>query len=281
MKPTNAIVTGAASGIGRALTGRLLADGHNVAALDLNQTAVEAAASADRWPESRCSWRRFDVRDPDQWRQAVADAVERWGGLDLLCNVAGVIQPGLGQAATAELIDRHLDINAKGTMLGTIAAAQVMVAQGSGHIVNMGSMAALAPVPGLSLYTASKFAVRGFSLAIAQELRPLGVYVTVVCPDAVRTPMLDLQVDFPEAALTFSGSRYLGVDEVVALICGKVLKQRPLEVMLPWKRGILAKLTSFFPSLAGPVLPRLMARGRARQVQANQSLGKPRNGTRS
>jgi NAD(P)-dependent dehydrogenase (short-subunit alcohol dehydrogenase family) len=79
------------------------------------------------------------------------------------------------------------------------------------------SPAAFAPVPGLSLYAASKFAVRGFSLAAAQELRRHGVFVTVVCPDAVRTPMLALQRDYPEAALTFSGPRTLGVEAQITL----------------------------------------------------------------
>jgi 3-oxoacyl-[acyl-carrier protein] reductase len=248
-----------------------LADGSRVLALDLNAEALQQAAMTDGWAAAVCRHQSFDVREEADWQRVVLETVECWGSLDLLCNVAGIIQPGLGQAAGAECVDRHLDINAKGTILGTIAAAQRMVSQGHGQIVNLASMAALAPVPGLSLYTASKFAVRGFSLAIAQELRPLGVYVTVVCPDAVQTPMLDLQRDYPEAALTFSGPRYLAVDEVVDLICGRVLRQKPLEVTLPWSRGILAKLTSFAPRLAGPVLPRLMARGRARQAQGTTS----------
>src|SRR5205823_4569252 len=110
-----------------------------------------------------------------------------------------------------------------------------------GHIINIASMAALAPIPGISLYSASKYAVRGFSLAAAQELRAHGVYVTVVCPDAVQTPMLDAQLAHDEAAATFSGPRLLTVEEVGRAIIGQGLARRPLEIYLPPSRGWLAR----------------------------------------
>jgi 3-oxoacyl-[acyl-carrier protein] reductase len=148
---------------------------------------------------------------------------------------------------------------------GTRAAAAVMVAQRAGHIVNMGSLAALAPVPGISLYSASKFAVRGFSLAAAEELRPHGVFVTVVCPDAVRTPMLDLQVGYKEAALTFSGPRALTVEEIGDVILRDVLVRRPREAIVPRTRGWLAKLASLAPDLAAVLRPGLEKKGLAAQ----------------
>ena len=83
-----------------------------------------------------------------------------------------------------------------------------MIPLGSGHIVNIASLASLVPSPGLALYSASKYAVRAFSLAAAEELREHGVAVTTVCPDAVRTAMLDKQLDYPEAALTFTAPRF-------------------------------------------------------------------------
>ncbi|MFP4601078.1 MAG: SDR family NAD(P)-dependent oxidoreductase, partial [Persicimonas sp.] len=141
----------------------------------------------------------------------------------------------------------------------------VMVEQGEGHIINVGSLASLAPVPGLSLYTASKFAVRGFSLAAAQELRPLGVFVSAVLPDAVATPMLDLQVDYEEAAMTFSGTRPLSLAEVEAVILEKVLTQRPLEVALPAHRGGLARLANLIPQVSMVIAPLLRKIGLRKQ----------------
>jgi 3-oxoacyl-[acyl-carrier protein] reductase len=129
----------------------------------------------------------------------------------------------------------------------------------------MASLAAHCPVPGLALYAASKFAVRGFSLAAALELRPRGVFVSIVCPDAVQTPMLDLQLEYPEAALSFSGPRPLTVQEVTRVIVEKVLPNRPLEVLIPRSRGALARAVSVWPGLALRLAPSMLRRGAARQ----------------
>jgi 3-oxoacyl-[acyl-carrier protein] reductase len=112
---------------------------------------------------------------------------------------------------------------------------------------------------------ASRFAVRGFSLAAGLELRPHGVYVSVVCPDAVQTPMLDRQVAFPEAALSVSGSRPLTVEQVVRVIVEGVLVKRPLEVLIPGSRGVLVRATSVWPGLALRLAPVMTRRGALRQ----------------
>lgn len=262
------LVTGAASGIGRRLAESLAAAGHRLLVTDINADALEALTAHHGWESSQVAARSLDVRDAEAWQIAVAEAVDRFGRLDVLLNVAGLVQPGFIYEVGPEEIAQHLDVNARGVMLGTRAAALVMIGQGDGHIVNIASMAALAAVPGIGLYTASKFAVRGFSLAVAQELRPHGVAVSVVCPDAVQTPMLDLQIDYPQAALTFSGPRPLTVDEVVQAIIDRVLPRRPLELTIPRSRGWLAKLTSLAPELGQWVAPRLHKVGLRRQAEA-------------
>src|SRR6185295_6401487 len=111
--------------------------------------------------------------------------------------------------------------------------ARRMIPAHRGHIVNIGSLASLSPVPGLSLYVASKFAVRGFTLSAAMELREHGVSVTLIMPDAVETPMLDKQVAYKEAAMTFSGQRPLTVHDIERLIVDTVLPYKPLEAAIP------------------------------------------------
>ncbi len=138
----------------------------------------------------------------------------------------------------------------KGTVLGTRAAARRMVPAGKGHIVNFGSLASLAPVPGLCLYTASKFAVRGFSLAAATELARHGVAVTLVMPDAVQTPMLDLQLEYEEAAMTFSGDRPLTVEDIERVLVERVLPKRPMELTIPLSRGSLARFANAAPEMS-------------------------------
>ncbi len=272
--PGVAFVTGAASGIGRSLADALIARGDRVIAADLAADAIAAHAGAAGWPDGAWEAISLDVRDAAAWDEAIPRAAERWGGLDLVMNIAGVLRPGWVHECEAAHVDLQIDVNLKGVIHGTRAASRVMIAQGRGHIVNMGSMAAIAPVPGLALYAASKFAVRGWSLAVAQELRPRGIYVTCVCPDAVATPMLTLQEDYEEAAMTFSGSaRPLAPEDVVHAIMTRGLRKRPLELLIPPSRGWLAKLANTFPDLAFKIGPGLIKKGRAAQRKARAARG--------
>jgi 3-oxoacyl-[acyl-carrier protein] reductase len=262
---TVVLVTGAASGIGRHLVGIFAKKGARVLATDLDETALFAAAERDRWSPTAVLRRRLDVTRSDEWDEAIEAVRARWGRLDVAVLSAGYLKPGRAIELSAEDIDRHIDINTKGVLLGASKLAAVMATQRSGHIVALGSLASVAPVPGLSLYSASKFAVRGFCLAIAEELAPLGVAVTVLLPDAVETPMLELQRDYEKAALTFSGVRPLTVADIERAVFEEVLPKRPLEVLLPGYRGVLAKVASLAPRSAGLVTPFLRAVGRRHQ----------------
>lgn len=263
-----ALVTGAGGGIGRALVARLLADGARVAASDVTLPALEGLPG----PEERLLRLALDVRDPAGWEAALAAVEARWGTPGALYNVAGFLRPGRVWDLSPADAALHLDVNVKGVILGTRVVGAAMRARGRGHVINVGSLAGLAPIPGLALYSASKFAVRAFSLAAAQELSGSGVAVTVVCPDAVQTPMLDLQVGHEEAALTFSGPRVLSADEVARALAGRVLRRRPLELWLPSSRGWLARAADLFPGAAGLLRGALVRKGLRRQ-QARRAPG--------
>lgn len=258
------LLTGCASGIGRHLTRALSSLGHQVMATDVNEPGLAEAAKTDGWTE-RASRRALDVRDPVQWQAALDATVKTFGRLDVLMNIAGYLKPGWSWDLDATQIDRHLDINVKGVMHGTQVVGKHFVAQKRGHVITIGSLASLAPVPGLSLYSASKFAVRGFTLACAQELAPHGVKVTLVMPDAVQTPMLDLQVDYEQAAMTFSGPQALTVEDIERAILDEVLPHAPLELPIPFTRGAIARLATFMPAAAIKLGPLFTKKGRAEQ----------------
>jgi 3-oxoacyl-[acyl-carrier protein] reductase len=260
-------LTGSASGVGLHLTQRFIAAGHRVVATDINFAALQALAKDGGWPEESVLVRKLDITKNTQWQTLWVEVLERWQAIDILCNVAGYLKPGMIHETGFEEIDRHIDINVKGLMLGSKIAATQMVAQGRGHIINVASLAGVAPIPGIALYSASKFAVRGFSLALAQELKPHNVSVTVICPDAIETPMLILQEDYDEAALTFSGRQALTVEDIGQLVFDKVLKHCPVEVTLPGYRGVLAKIGSAFPGLTFLLAERLSKSGRAEQAK--------------
>lgn len=260
----NVVITGAASGIGKHFAQTLIArGGYRVAVADINQAALEALYAT----KDHVQIFALDVRDPAAWQQLLAQVSDNWGELDYLFNIAGIIVPGYIHETTIEQIDRHIDINTKGVIYGTKFAAERMVKQHSGHIINIASLAGVAPIKGISLYSASKFAVRGFTLAIAPELKPFGVHVTVFCPDLVDTPMLDAQLEYPEAALTFSGSsKALTVDDISQALLD-VMAKKPLEVTLPLHRGLLAKFANATPAAAQILTTTLTRKGRKQQEQ--------------
>ncbi len=261
-------VTGAASGIGKHLTRVLLEKGHKVLATDVQEEALAELATPSS--EGRLGTFLLDVRKPDVWARAYKFAELAFGPVDVLMNVAGVLKPGNIHEVDDRSVDLHIDVNVKGVIWGTREAARHMVARGAGHIINFGSLASMAAVPGLCLYSASKFAVRGLSLAAAAELAPLGVAVTLVMPDAVKTPMLDLQVHYKEAAMTFSGNAPLSVKDIEKVIFEQVLPKRPMEVALPLSRGIMARAATLAPKAALLLAPELTKKG----LKAQESLRK-------
>ncbi|RME92046.1 MAG: SDR family NAD(P)-dependent oxidoreductase [Candidatus Hydrogenedentota bacterium] len=258
-------ITGACGGIGRSLTEKFLKKGAIVIATDFREDGLqELRAEFDSEYEEELTTLSLDVTSQESWNQCIEFIDEHYPrGIDVLINNAGVLKPGYIPTITKEDIDFHIDVNVKGVMLGTVLCFPFLQ-RTKGHIINLASLAGVAPVPGISLYSASKFAVRGFSLAAAAELKQYGIKVTVICPDAVQTPMLDLQKDYEEAALTFSGGKPLTPDEVANAIL-QVVGQDKLEVLLPPSRGILAKATSAIPEVADLLLEPLKQLGLAAQ----------------
>lgn len=257
------LITGAGSGIGRALALALARGGDRVVATDVNEVALSSLAREE--PGPRLATRTLDVRSEGSWEDVLDFTEDAFDAVDVVMNVAGVLKPAWVHSIAPPDIDFQIDVNVKGVILGTRAAARRMVPRARGHIVNFGSLASLAPVPGLSVYAASKFAVRGFSLAAATELAPQGIAVTLVMPDAVETPMLEMQVDYEEAALTFSGEAPLTPAEVVRLVLEDVLPKRPLEAAIPAGRAALARLANAAPEMSARLAPMLRKKGLAKQ----------------
>lgn len=269
------LVTGAASGIGRALAIALYRRGDSVVLCDLNEDGLERLATESGFADrDRALLRPLDVRDAAAWDALIAETTARFGRIDVVMNVAGTLSAAWAVDATPEMVHRIFDVNLKGVVFGTNAALRAMVSQGFGQVVNVASIAGLAPVPGLALYSASKFAVRAYSLAVAAEVRDRGVAVTTVCPAVVATPMMDQQIGRAEAELTFSAGKALQPEDVVRAILDRALPQRPLELVLSppgTAQGTLAKIGNLFPRLLVGSQTRLRQKGRAFQQRLSRS----------
>lgn len=260
---TGAVVTGAGRGLGRGIA-RLLADrGHRVLVTDVDgDLARQAAEEIGRGATSMV----VDVRDRVQVEAARDAIVAAAGGLEVWVNNAGVLLTGPAWAQDEAAHRLMLEVNALGTINGTIAAVEAMRGHGGGHVVNVVSLAGLTAVPGEAVYAASKHAAIGFSLSIMADLRLAGVAdvdISCVCPDGIWTPMLYDKLDDPGSALSFSG-RLLQPEDVVRAV-GEVLDRPRLVTAVPSWRGLLARLADAVPALGLRAAPLVVAQGRRHQ----------------
>ena len=185
-----AVVTGAASGIGRATAELLAGMGARVVASDVDADGGEAVVSALRADGAEVRFVAADVARESALRVVVRDAIQTWGRLDCAANCAGV---GGGHATTHEYPvkewDRIVAVNLRGTWLAMRAEIEAM--RGRGAIVNVASTLALRGAPFASPYSASKHGVLGLTRTAAIEYAPQGIRVNAVCPGAIDTPMMD------------------------------------------------------------------------------------------
>jgi NAD(P)-dependent dehydrogenase (short-subunit alcohol dehydrogenase family) len=184
-----AIVTGGASGIGRALCEQLSAQGLTVVIADINRAGAEQTAIAIQKQGGAAEPAWLDVSRECEVQKLVSDVVGRHGALHYMFNNAAVA--AVGELRDGNMADfrRVVDVNLFGVVQGTMAAYQVMARQGFGHIVNTASMVGLMPTPLLSAYSTTKWAIIGFSTTVRLEAAALGVKVSVACPGLVRTNM--------------------------------------------------------------------------------------------
>ncbi len=257
-----AVVTGAGSGLGRAIALELGRRGYRVHASDLDPEAA-ARTAAELGPEASSA--ALDVRDEAACRELAA-TVAGDGGLDLWVNNAGVFYSGPPWEQGAELRQRMLEVNATGLMNGTLAALAPMQQAGRGHIVNVVSLAGIVAAPGEVAYSASKHAAMAFTLGTAYDLRLAGVrgiHVSAVCPDGIWTPMLEDKLEDPDAAGSFSG-RLLTAEEVAREVGRLTERPRPITIIPRW-RGPQLRFFDMFPRLGMRLLPLVMWDARRRQ----------------
>ncbi|MCP4567625.1 MAG: SDR family oxidoreductase [FCB group bacterium] len=183
------IITGSASGIGRALAEELARRGASLILTDINKESLQATAGAITKAGGTAKAAVLDVTDVKAVKQLVDRTVTEYGRLDYIFNNAGIVIPGEARDYAYDDWRKVIDTNLYGVIHGVAAAYPVMCRQGFGHIVNTASLAGLIPATGAISYTASKYGVVGLSHALRVEASDLGVKVSVVCPGMVDTPI--------------------------------------------------------------------------------------------
>lgn len=203
-----ALVTGGSLGIGRAVVERLAAAGAKVVLCGVDDSSVDASEADLRAAGLEVSGFRADVAVAAEAHDLVASAVERYGGLDIVVNSAGIQRYGTVEETSEAVWDQVLDVNLKGIFLVCRAAIPELRRDGGGAIVNIASVQATATQTRVAAYTASKGGILALTRAMAVDHAPDGIRVTAVSPGSVDTPMLRWAAD------QFRGER--SADEVIS-----------------------------------------------------------------
>ncbi|MHB8868813.1 MAG: SDR family oxidoreductase [Thermoleophilia bacterium] len=229
-----ALVTGGSRGIGLAVSKELAARGSSVwiAARDPERLALaqEQIEGARRSGRQRVGTLTLDVADAAQVASVLGVFVEETGVPDILVNSAGVAHPGRFEELDIEIFRWMIDVNYLGTVHVTKAVVPGMIARGSGHIVNMSSIAGFLGVYGYSAYGGSKFAVTGLSDVLRAEMKPLGINVSVVFPPDTDTEQLVYEARFkPPVTMALAGTaKALSAEKVARSIVDGMTRRRYL-----------------------------------------------------
>lgn len=188
-----ALITGSSRGIGAAIALRLAQDGFNIALNDLNESMFENNDIIEKIKETgvECEYFCADVSNYNQCEEIVNAVKERFGGLDVLVNNAGITKDGLMARMSEEQYDMVINVNQKSVFNMMKLAGKIMMKQRSGKIVNLASVAGLYGNPGQVNYSASKAAIIGMTKTVAKELGSRGINVNAVAPGFIKTPMTD------------------------------------------------------------------------------------------
>ena len=259
----SALVTGGGRGLGLELARALAARGLSVHVTDVDEGAAHEAAER-LGPPARGS--ALDVRDAEACRAAAHETAERSGRLAVWVNNAGVLVTG--HVWDHDEAERRslFEVNTLGTINGTLAALEPMRAAGTGHVINIVSLAGLGAPPGEALYAATKHGAIAFTLGALADLRRSGfdgVHLSAVCPDGIWTPMLHDRLDDPDAAPSFSGA-LLRPDYVAARTVALLDHPRPVLTIPRW-RGLMVRAFDAAPGPSTRLIGLWMRDARRRQ----------------
>jgi 3-dehydrosphinganine reductase len=224
------LITGGSSGIGLATAKQLAAMGAHVwlaaRRLELLEPALKEVQAARRDPSQNCGIVSADVSDFQQATRIVETVTKSAGVPDVLINSAGISQPGYVQELSPEVFEHLMQVNYLGTVYVTMAVLPAMIQRGSGHIINLSSMAGIIGVFGYSAYGATKYAVAGYSEVLRAEMKPHGIRVSVVFPPDTDTAELAYEEPFkpPETKAIAGNAKVLSADTVAHVILQKAAK---------------------------------------------------------
>jgi short-subunit dehydrogenase len=236
------LITGAASGIGRAIALRLADEGATLFLVDIDEKGLADVAAESRTRGVEVITRRCNVAEPREISATVAEALSRWNGVDILVNNAGITYYGKTERMAADHWDKLMRVNLLSHIQFTRELLPSLLARREAHILNVCSVLGLVGMPKVAAYCASKFAMVGFSESLRNELGRQGLGVTALCPGFVRTNLftnapLEAKVEehkLPPTAICTTP------DRVANAAVKAIYRNRRLVVMEPFARVMYA-----------------------------------------
>lgn len=266
-----AMVTGGGSGIGRALCLAMARRGARVLVADIDLAAAQQVAAQCG---STATSARLDVTNAADTQACIEQYAQQQGRLDFLFNNAGIGVGGESHEIPLAAWRRVIDVNVYGVLHGVLAAYPLMIKQGSGHIINTASLAGLGPAPLLTPYAVSKHAVVGMSTSLRIEAASKGVRVSVLCPAAIETPILDSEnpkeyaipwtPNLRRFLTTLAGPPY-AADKCAEETLDAIERNVPV-IVLPQRARMAWRIGRLFPALVEKITRGAVAQERAERA---------------
>jgi NAD(P)-dependent dehydrogenase (short-subunit alcohol dehydrogenase family) len=251
------VVTGAASGIGNAICRKFALEGARIGLLDMDAKGVQAASDQLRTSGVDAMGIRCDVVDEDECASAMKEIIDRFGGIDVLVNNAGITQRSAFVDTRISVYRRVMDVNFFGSLHCTKAALASLIER-KGSIIVIESLAGITPLLGRTGYCASKHALHGFFTSLRSELRATGTHIMLVCPGFVETS-LQTRALGGDGRVTTHPQSMVGKPVSAESVAGKIykgaVKKKHLLVLTP-----VGKLTYWIHRFVPKLYERLMAR---------------------
>ena len=268
IKDKTVIITGGSMGVGAATARKFASLGANLVLAARGKKELEELA-AELKPIAKVVIFPMDVADPVACASLLKKALYEFGAIHILINNAGYHERGPVESVRAEDLGKMIDVNLKAPIMLTRMALPHLREAGSGAVINVASLAGRVPVPGSATYSASKFGLRAFTFALADELRDSGIKLAAVSPGPIDTGFIMADID-ATSDLTFSQPLSTAAevaDEIVKLVLND-----KRERSMPPVSGLLTYLNYLFPALGKAMRPALQKRGQRvkRRIKAER-----------
>lgn len=269
-KDKTVVITGGSEGVGAACARRFADAGANLVLVARSKKNLERIATELR-PKTRVETVTMDVSDMDACNNLFKKAEFEFGGVHVLINNAGFHERGAAESITIADLCMMIDVNLKAPIVLSRLALPYL-RQSGGAIINVASLAGRTAVPGAATYSATKFGLRAFTIALADELRGANIKVATVSPGPIDTGFIMANID-NVSDLTFS--QPISTADQVAIEIMKLCVNNKVERSMPPVSGLLTTLTYLFPGFARAMRPALESKGRRvkRRLKAQQSAG--------